>query len=373
MTTDSINKSIVQFVLLLVALACVFVIIVGIQSFAYIINSILLAAVITLAIIPLPRNLIRRGMKPTLALILSLLLIVVFLVGIGVLAFNSIQDVSADISASAAEAATTDGPIPETLLANIESMVGPEELSGILGTIVSSIGQIAAQFFAVMMIFIFMLSGFIATDMGELLKDATDADSAGKIVELTTGVQQYISITTVVNALVGLGNTILLLILGVPGAALWGIFAWLMGYIPAIGFWFALIPPVLIAWGTQGLQTAAIVLGGYVLINGSVENFVKPKVMGEGLNISPLIIFISLFAWASVLGAVGAILAIPLTMIVFSILDSFEATRWIVVLARPTSKTEDHEKKEANRKLRDLWHRISRDDDEESEEKSSKS
>ena len=70
MNTDRINKSIVQFVLLLVALACVFVIIIGIQSFSYIINSILLAAVITLAIIPLPRKLIQRGMKPALALVL---------------------------------------------------------------------------------------------------------------------------------------------------------------------------------------------------------------------------------------------------------------------------------------------------------------
>ena len=369
MNSDGLMKSLTQFVLLLVALACVFIIIIGIQSFAYIINSILLAAVITLAIIPLPRKLIQRGMKPALALILSLLIILVFLVGIGALAFNSIQDVSADIAASANEAATTDDPLPETLLSNIESMVGPEDLSGMLGTIVSSIGQIAAQFFAVMMIFIFMLSAFSATDMAKVLKDATDADSAGKIAELITEVQQYISITTVVNALVGLGNAIILLILGVPGAALWGIFAWLMGYIPAIGFWFALIPPVLIAWGTQGIQTAAIVFGAYVIINGSVENFIKPKVMGDGLNISPLIVFISLFAWASVLGAVGAILAIPLTMIVFSILDSFEATRWIVVLARPTSSTEEHEKKEANRKLRDLWHRISRDDDEDEGEK----
>jgi predicted PurR-regulated permease PerM len=373
MTTDSINKSIVQFVLLLVALACVFVIIQGVQSFAYIINSILLAAVITLAILPLPKKLIRRGMKPSLALILSLLLIVVFLGGIGVLAFNSIENVSADIAASATEAATTDAPPPETLLSYIESMVSLEDVSQMLGTIVSSVGQVAAQFFAVMMIFIFMLSAFIATDLGEQMKDATDADSAGKIIELTAGVQQYISITTVVNALVGLGNAILLLILGVPGAALWGIFAWLMGYIPAIGFWFALIPPVLIAWGTQGIQTAAIVFAGYVIINGSVENFIKPRVMGEGLNISPLIVFVSLFAWGSILGAVGAILAIPLTMLVFSVLDSFEATRWIVVLARPTSSTEEHEKVEAGEKLRELWHRISRDDDKETEKKSSKS
>lgn len=363
MTLEGINKSVVQFVLLLITLACVFVIIVGIQSFAYIINSILLAAVITLGIMPLPRKLIRRGMKPTLAFVLSLLLIVAFFVVIGVLAFNSIESVGADIAASATDPAGTGTSDSETLLTRIEDLVTVEDVNQLVGIFVGVVGQFAAQFFAVMMIFIFMLSAAISTPMGEQLKVATDADSASKVMELTAGVQQYISITTVINALVGLGNAILLLIMGVPGAALWGIFAWLMGYIPAVGFWFALIPPVLIAWGTQGIQTALIIFGGYVLINGSVENFVKPRVMGEGLNMSPLIVFISLFAWATILGPVGAILAIPLTLIVMSVLDSFEATRWLVVLARPTSSTEEHEKVEAGQKLRNLWSKISGGDD----------
>ncbi len=105
---------------------------------------------------------------------------------------------------------------------------------------------------------------------------------------------------------------------------------------------------------TLGFPTAAIVFVSYVVINGSVENLIKPRIMGQGLNVTPLIIFISLFFWGWVLGGAGAILAVPLTLMVISVLDSFEATRWIVVLIRPAASTEEHERTEARLKLRDI-------------------
>jgi predicted PurR-regulated permease PerM len=362
MNTSSINKSVVQFVLLLISLACVFVIILGIQSSAYIINSILLAAMITLAVLPLPQKLIQRGMRPTLALVLTLLLIIGVMVGIFMLVFSSIESVSADLAASEAEAtvpadSTAD---PTDLVNRIQGMVSEEQVNELLGAIVSASGQIAGQFFAVMMIFIFMLSGGVVTSIPDQLEKATGSAQASRVMELTQGVQQYISITTLINFLVGVGNAIFLLILDVPFAILWGLLSWFTGYIPAVGFWLAMIPPVLIAWVTLGLPTAAIVFVGYIVINGSVENLVKPRIMGQGLNISPLVVFVSLFFWAWLLGAIGAILAVPLTMTILSVLDSFEATRWIGVLAQSPSSSEEHEKMEANLKLKDIWKRATK-------------
>jgi predicted PurR-regulated permease PerM len=375
MNKNSLNKSVVRFVALLISLACVFIIILGIQSSAYIINSILLAAIITLAVLPLPRKLIQRGMRPNLALILTLLLIVAVLVGIFVLVFTSIDSVATDLAVSeveeTAQADSATGPMD--LVTRIQGMVSTEDVNQLLGRVVSASGQIAAQFFAVMMIFIFMLSAGIVTPISDQLERATESPQVGKIMELTEDVQRYISITTLVNFLVGVGNAIFLLILGVPFAILWGLFSWFTGYIPAVGFWLAMIPPVLIAWVTLGLPTAAIVFVGYIVINGSVENLIKPRVMGQGLNISPLVIFVSLFFWGWLLGAVGAILAVPLTMMILSVLDSFEATRWIVVLTRPASSSEGHEKKEASLKLKDLWGKVTNiisSEDAESEENS---
>jgi predicted PurR-regulated permease PerM len=121
-----------------------------------------------------------------------------------------------------------------------------------------------------------------------------------------------------------------------------------------------MIPPVLIAWVTLSVPTAAIVFVGYVVINGSVENLIKPRIMGQGLNLSPLVVFVSLFFWGWLLGAIGAILAVPLTMTILSVLDSFEATRWIGVLAQSLSSSEEHEKMEANLKLKNIWSSVTK-------------
>ncbi len=158
-----------------------------------------------------------------------------------------------------------------------------------------------------------------------------------------------------VNLGVGFGNTILLFILGVPFAVFWGILAWLMGYIPTVGFWIAMVPPLVLAWVTLGVPAAAIVFLGYVVINGSVENFVKPHLMGQGLNMSPLIVFVSVFLWGWMLGGIGAILAVPITLIIISVLDAFDATRWLAELAQPASPARAEERDEAHRQLRGLW------------------
>ena len=135
-----------------------------------------------------------------------------------------------------------------------------------------------------------------------------DPDATGHRPDqpLTEDVRKYMTVLTGVNFLVGLGDTIFLWFLGVDFAVLWGLLAWFMGYIPSIGFMIALIPPVLLAYAQYGLQTAVVVLIGYIVINGGVQNFYQPKVMGERLKISPVVVFVGLFIWGYLLGGIGA-------------------------------------------------------------------
>ncbi len=86
-----------------------------------------------------------------------------------------------------------------------------------------------------------------------------------------------------------------------------GPMGWFMGYIPSIGFMIALIPPVLMAYAQYGLQTALIVLVGYILINGGVQNFIQPKLMGRRLSILPVVVFIGLFVWGYLLGGKSSV------------------------------------------------------------------
>jgi AI-2 transport protein TqsA len=134
--------------------------------------------------------------------------------------------------------------------------------------------------------------------------------------------------------------------------------AWFMGYIPSIGFIIALIPPVLMAYVQYGLQTALVVLVGYILINGGVQNFIQPKIMGQGLKISPVVVFVGLFVWGFLLGGIGAILAVPMTLLVLMIMENFEGTRMLAVLMRYTGEEKKEERQAAAQHVKGLWSKV---------------
>ena len=125
---------------------------------------------------------------------------------------------------------------------------------------------------------------------------------------------------------------IYLLIIGVEYAILWGLIAFLLNYIPNIGSIIAGIPAVLFALVQMGLGGALWVAGGYVVVNVTIGNFVEPRMMGKGMGLSTLVVFLSLIFWGYVLGTVGMFLSVPLTMTVKIILEQNEKTQWIAVL-----------------------------------------
>jgi len=100
---------------------------------------------------------------------------------------------------------------------------------------------------------------------------------------------------------------------------------------------------------------ALIVLVGYILIKGGVQNFIQPKIMGQGLKISPVVIFVGLFFWGFLLGGIGAMMAVPLTLLVLTLMENFEATHMVAVLMRYNGEEKMEEKKEAARHVKRLW------------------
>jgi len=135
-----------------------------------------------------------------------------------------------------------------------------------------------------------------------------------KLEELFIEIRKYISISAFTGLLTAIGNLILLLIMGVDFPVLWAFLSFLFSFIPSIGFILSVLPPAILAFLDLGLSESIIVLVGFILINAIIENVLKPRVMGEELNLSLSIILISLIVWAWILGAIGAILAIPLTI-----------------------------------------------------------
>jgi AI-2 transport protein TqsA len=108
-------------------------------------------------------------------------------------------------------------------------------------------------------------------------------------------------------------DTILLLVIGVDFALLWGVVAFLMSFIPNIGYIISLIPPLILAFLEGGLWPAVFVLLGYQLINGVIDSVIAPRYMGEGLDLSTFVTVVAVFFWAYILGPLGAFLALPMT------------------------------------------------------------
>jgi predicted PurR-regulated permease PerM len=150
--------------------------------------------------------------------------------------------------------------------------------------------------------------------------------------KFTQNVQRYMAIKTLVSMGTGIFVAIWLAVLGVDFALLWGLLAFLMNYIPNIGSILAAIPAVILAFIQLGGVSALLSIVGYVVVNVIVGNIVEPKVMGKGLGLSTLVVFLSLIFWGWVFGPVGMLLSVPLTMTLKIALDSKEDTRWLAVL-----------------------------------------
>jgi AI-2 transport protein TqsA len=118
----------------------------------------------------------------------------------------------------------------------------------------------------------------------------------------------------------------------VPYLPLWMLLAFLLNFIPNIGSIIAAIPAVLIAWLELGTMPAVGCAVGYIVVNVVIGNFLEPRFMGRHLGLSPLVIFCSMMFWGWVLGPIGMLLSIPLTMTVHLVLNGFDDTRWIATL-----------------------------------------
>ena len=140
-------------------------------------------------------------------------------------------------------------------------------------------------------------------------------------------IQHYFGIKTMTSMVTGVAITIWLLIIGVDYPVLWGLVAFLLNFVPNIGSIIAAIPAVLLALLMNGMSIAMLTIAGFVAVNVTIGNVVEPRVMGQGLGLRMLVVFVSLVFWGWVLGPIGMLLAVPLTMTLKIMLKNYEQTR----------------------------------------------
>jgi predicted PurR-regulated permease PerM len=147
---------------------------------------------------------------------------------------------------------------------------------------------------------------------------AANADAprsfATRFGELTQDIQKYMGINTIVNVMSQVGLLAILLVMHVPFVATWIVLAFVCGYIPTIGGAIAMVPVLLITLLEQGPTRALIILLIYIPMSFVLGDIIKPRIMQQGFEISIITVFFALVFWNFVLGPIGVLLAVPLTI-----------------------------------------------------------
>jgi predicted PurR-regulated permease PerM len=211
----------------------------------------------------------------------------------------------------------------------------PGQMLRVAGRIFTGVGDVLGNIALILIMTIFLLlelSGFSE----KIRFAAPDPEQYfSGLDRITENVRRYLALKTLISLLTGVAVAVWLQILGVDYALLWGLLAFLLNYIPSIGSIIAAVPAVLLAFLQMGFGSALAAALGYLVINTVIGNFLEPRIMGMGVGLSTLVVFLSLVFWGWVLGPVGMLLSVPLTMIIKIILEEGEGTRWMAVLLGP--------------------------------------
>lgn len=221
--------------------------------------------------------------------------------------------------------------------APLTDILGLEEPLQLIGGFLGALGKVLSNTVLILLTVVFILleaSSFPAKLRVALSRPEMSLSHFDKVHE---NIKRYMALKTLVSLGTGFFIAIWLLILGIDYPLLWGLMAFLLNYIPNIGSIIAAVPAVLLGLIQYGFGSALLVTGGYLVVNFVFGNLLEPRLMGRGLGLSTLVVFLSLVFWGWILGPVGMLLSVPLTMTVKIALDSNENTRWIATLLGSSS------------------------------------
>jgi AI-2 transport protein TqsA len=215
---------------------------------------------------------------------------------------------------------------------SLGEMIDPGWAMGLVATILNSLKGVLTNTFLIIFTMIFML--LEVSSVGPKVEAAFGrrADSLERPREFLHNLGRYLGIKTIVSTATGICAGLLTWSIGVDFPLLWAMLAFLLNYIPTIGSIIAAVPAVLLALVQLGPGAAGATAMGFAAINVVFGNGVEPRLMGYGVGLSPLIVFVGLIFWGWVFGPVGMLLSVPLTMTVKLALESEERTRWIAIL-----------------------------------------
>ena len=337
-----------------VVAAAVVVIIYGMQFAKALLIPFLLAAFIAMITVRPVLWLQRKGVPAVLAALIVVAFVMLILAVVGTVVGRSVAEFTAALPTYQAR---LDSLVQEVLAFTAEHLNGDESIQELgdlinpgraMSFVTAFLNAMRGLLTSVFLIFFTVM--FILLEASQL-KIKIEAAFGTKAAELDgprdflVNLERYLAIKTLVSLATGFLAFLLTWSVGLDFPLLWGMLAFLLNYVPTIGSIIAAVPAILLALIQLGVPEAAAVMIGFVVINLSFGNLIEPRLMGYGVGISPLVVFVGLIFWYWVFGPVGMLLSVPLTMVVKLLLETNENTRWIAILLgteRDAKHTLDH-------------------------------
>ena len=320
------------------ALAAAAITIAGLRGASGILGPIFLALVLTILVHPVRTMVLERGAPAWVGTVTAMVTVYLLLLGIGAALVVAVGRFATLVPTYADD---FDGLIDDIRTGLSNAGVGSDQtndltdsvdlsrltgyLSDLLGNFFDALSSLS---FAVALLFFMALEASMFTDRMRRALDDGGA-LAASLQSFARGTRTYLVVSTIFGLIVAVIDTLFLWLIDIPAPLLWGLLAFVTNYIPNIGFVIGLVPPALLALFEGGVERMLIVIAVYSVVNFVIQSIIQPKYVGDAVGLSGTITMISLVFWGWVFGALGALLAVPLTLLAKALLvDLDPPVRW---------------------------------------------
>ena len=330
-------------VIVLLGTACLVVVVGGMRITADLLGPVFLALMLTVTISPIAIWMRSRGVPFWLAMISNVLAVYLLLFVLGAAMALSLarlvdllpqyqqqfDDLRADLTGALANA----GVDQSQVTGFVEKVTSPGQVVHVIEWLFGGLAGALSNTVFLIAVLLFMCIDAVEYPARLALSAAQRPQVVGALRDFATGTRRYLWVTTVFGLIVAVIDTLVLWALGIPLPFLWGLLSFITNYIPNIGFIVGVIPPALLGLLSGGVEKMIWVILAYCAVNFVIQSVIQPKVVGDAVGLSATVSFLSLIFWAWVLGPLGALLAIPLSLLAKGLLvDIDPSTRWITPL-----------------------------------------
>ncbi|MFC9894545.1 AI-2E family transporter [Nocardia sp. NPDC127579] len=334
--------SIPRGLIVLLATAGAVVSIAGIKVSAGLVGPVFLALMLTIAVQPVQVWARRRGLPAWLGMVLALVAAYAIVLGLLAVLIVSVAQLATELPDYSTRFDDLLGGVRSMLsgwgvgrdqIHDLLSGLDYSQLLNLLQTTLSGLAGVLSNLAFVLALLLFMAADGMSIGPRTEIITRERPDISYALGAFAAGTRQYLLVSTVFGLIVAVFDGVALWWLGVPLPLLWAVLSFITNFIPNIGFVVGLIPPALLALLDGGPRLMIWVIVVYCLINFLIQSVIQPKYVGDAVGLSVTVTFLSLIFWAWVLGALGALLAIPLTLLLRAVLlDIDPSTRWVSAL-----------------------------------------